>query len=100
MNLFTCGEEISKLAVYSSKNYYSFLSAANLSFFQNIFKICSLKIGPSKSLLSKLLPQKIDLTKLLPLKIHFKKLHWRELAKSKNQKFLFFIFYFFAFIVC
>ena len=49
MNLFTCGEEIGKLAVY-----YLSHSAANLSICQSIFKNCSLKkyifkIAPSNS---------------------------------------------------
>ena len=44
MNLFTCGEEISKLAVSSSKN--SSQLAANLSVYQNISKNYSFKIPP------------------------------------------------------
>ena len=53
MNLFTCGEEISKLAVSSSKN--SSQLAANLSVYQNISKNYSFKIPPP------------------PKEIHFKK---------------------------
>ena len=49
MNAFTCGEEISKLTVKSSKNYYSTQSAANLSIYQNIFKNRSLKKYVSKN---------------------------------------------------
>ena len=40
---------VKRLAVYSSKNHYSFQSAANLNIFQNIFKNISLKIVPSKN---------------------------------------------------
>ena len=54
MNLFACGEEISKLAVYSSKNYYSSHSAANLNIYQNIFKNCSLEIALSKNTFQKI----------------------------------------------
>ena len=35
--LVTCGEEISKLAVESSKKYHSSQSASNLSIYQNIY---------------------------------------------------------------
>ena len=38
MNVFTHGEKINKLAVQSSKNYYSYQSAI-LSIYQNIFQI-------------------------------------------------------------
>ena len=51
MNLFNCGEEISKLAVYSNEKYFSSQSAAKLSIYQNIFKNT-----PSKKIFSKLLP--------------------------------------------
>ena len=43
MNDFTCGMEISKLAIYNSKKYHSSQSAANVSICGAIFKICSLK---------------------------------------------------------
>ena len=49
MNLFTCGEEISKLDVQSKKNYYSSQSAANLSIYQDIFKNALQKIAPTKN---------------------------------------------------
>ena len=49
MNIFTRGEEISKLVIQSSKNYYSFQSAANLSISENILKNCSPKIASSKN---------------------------------------------------
>ena len=50
MNVFTCGEEISKSEVSSSKNYSSSQTVANLNLYQNIFKNCSLKIAPSKNI--------------------------------------------------
>ena len=43
MNDFTCGTEISKLAICNSKKYHSSQSAANVSICGTIFKICSLK---------------------------------------------------------
>ena len=63
MNLFNCGEEISKLAVYSNEKYFSSQSAAKLSIYQNIFKNYSLKknifkTAPLKNTFSKLLSQK------------------------------------------
>ena len=80
MNVFTCEEEISELAVYSSKKYRSFQSTANLSIYQNIFKDFSLKIAPSKNKLqiflknighSKNTFSKFFLKKFLSQKIHF-----------------------------
>ena len=55
MNVFIGGEEISKLAVYSSEKYHSSQSAAYLRIYQNF----SLKTAPLKNTFSKLLPQKI-----------------------------------------
>ena len=54
INVITCAEEIRKLAVWSSMNYYSFQSAANLSIYENSFKNCSLNI---------LVPKKLDFKK-------------------------------------
>ena len=59
MNLFNCGEEISKLAVYSNEKYFSSQSAAKLSIYQNIFKNYSLKkyilkIAPLKKCIFKI----------------------------------------------
>ena len=91
-NFFTCGKEISNVAVYSSKNYYSSLSAANLSIYQNIFKNYTLKIAFSKYTFSKLLSQKIVPSKNLSSKffcsLSLKHVLYisRELAKPENKK--------------
>ena len=99
-NFFTCGKEISNLAVYSSKNYYSSLSAANLSIYQNIFKNYNLKIAFSKNTFSKLLSQKIAPSKNLSSKffcsLSLKNFLYisKELAKPENKKVLFAFFLF------
>ena len=58
MILFTCDEEIMKLAVQSCKKYHSLQSAPSLSNYQNILKNCPFKkhiskIAPSKNTFSK-----------------------------------------------
>ena len=40
MNVFTCGEKISKLAVSDSRKFHSSQSSANLSINQSFFKNC------------------------------------------------------------
>ena len=98
-NFFTCGKEISNVAVYSSKNYYSSLSAANLSIYQNIFKNYTLKIAFSKNAFSKLLSQKIAPSKNLSSKffcsLSLKNFLYisRELVKPENKKVLFAFFF-------
>ena len=63
---FTCDEQISKLAVESSKNYYLFQWGAKLCVHQNIFKKCSLKIPPKTNF------QNWSLKMLLPQNANFK----------------------------
>ena len=98
-NFFTFGKEINNLAVYSSKNYYSSLSAANLSIYQNIFKNYTLKIAFSKNAFSKLLSQKIAPSKNLSSKffcsLSLKNFLYisRELVKPENKKVLFAFFF-------
>ena len=53
MNVFTCGEEIIKLAAQSSKKYHLSQLSTNLNIYQNIFKNFYLKIAPSNNEFSK-----------------------------------------------
>ena len=88
MNLFACGEEISKLAVYSSKNYYSSHSVANLNIYQNIFKNCSLEIALSKNTFQKFFFENDSLS--LKSFLYF----WEVLTKPENQRFTFLFIFF------
>ena len=81
MNVFIGGEEISKLAVYSSEKYHSSQSAAYLRIYQNF----SLKTAPLKNLFSKLLPQKIFFPNC-SLKKYISKFFWKN-GSFKNYIF-------------
>ena len=88
MNLFTCGEEISKLAVSSNKN--SSQLATNLSVYQNISKNYSFKIPlptPPKKYISK--------KKLKNCSLTLKKLLVFQEGTSKNSSNIKKSFYFF-----
>ena len=81
MNVFIGGEEISKLAVYSSEKYHSSQSAAYLRIYQNF----SLKTTPLKNTFSKLLPQKIFFPNC-SLKKYISKFFWKN-GSFKNYIF-------------
>ena len=89
MNLFTCGEEISKLAVSSNKN--SSQLAANLSVYQNISKNYSFKIPlptPPKKYISK--------KKLKNCSLTLKKLQGTSKNSSNIKKSFYFFLHFFS----
>ena len=86
MNIFTCGEEISKLTVWREKillikNCYTHFYSANLSISQNIFKI-----APSKNIFQKIPPSKKK-KKKKNWNFFFKKIaSSKKDSKLKNKK--------------